>query len=67
VIARSFVAIAATAVGVVVGFAIVLDVLKYAFHIDPVHEEREEVRRERNPVKPHRVPIRSMENMTYIP
>ena len=66
-LAKSFVSIAAAAIGVVVGFAIVRDVLKYVFHIDPVQKEREEVRREKNPVKRRRVPMRTIVRPTYIP
>ena len=67
VVAKSFVSVAAFAIGVVVGFAVTLDVLKYVFNIDPVHEEREQVRRERHPVKQSHPPIRLMERVTYIP
>ena len=43
-VAKSFGYIAITAIVVVAGFIVVMDVLKYGFGIDPVEEERERIR-----------------------
>ena len=51
-IAKGFAYIAIIAMSTVVGFVIVLDILKYGFGIDPVHEERELIRRKRALLKP---------------
>ena len=44
-IARSFGCIGILSIAVVVGFIVVMDVLKYGFGIDPVKGERERIRR----------------------
>ena len=45
IVARSFGYIGILSIAVVVGFIVVMDVLKYGFGIDPVKEERERLRR----------------------
>lgn len=39
-VARSFAGVAIGAISTVLGFVIIMDVLKYFFHIDPVLDER---------------------------
>lgn len=46
-VAKSFAYIAIIAMVIVVGFVVVMDILKYGFGIDPVKEERDRIRREK--------------------
>ena len=46
-VAKSFAFVGILALISVVMFIVIMDILKYGFGIDPVHEERERLRRER--------------------
>jgi hypothetical protein len=48
---RSFAYIAIIAMGAVAGFIVLLDILKYGFHIDPVDEERKRLQAEKDSKK----------------
>ena len=67
VVARSFVSVAVTALVFVAGFIVTLDVLKYAFHIDPVQKERDELQEAKTPAKPRRLPVHLVQRFIYVP
>ena len=46
-VARSFAYIVIIVLSLTVAFIVIMDVLKYGFGIDPVHEERERLQRKR--------------------
>lgn len=46
-LSRSFASIAITAIVLTCSFVVLMDVLKYGFHIDPVKTERQKVRQEK--------------------
>jgi hypothetical protein len=50
-VSKSFAYVAITAMTTVAMFVIIMDILKYCFGIDPVHEERERIRREKRAKK----------------
>jgi hypothetical protein len=50
-VSKSFSFIAIFALIIVAAFIVIMDVLKYCFGIDPVHEERERIRRKKQVVK----------------
>lgn len=47
ILSKSFAAVAIGAIVTTCSFVVVMDVLKYAFHIDPVERERDSYRRRR--------------------
>lgn len=51
IVSTSFAYVAIIAMGAVVTFVVVMDILKYCFGIDPVEEEREKMRQERRAKK----------------
>jgi hypothetical protein len=50
-VSKSFSFIAIFALVIVAAFIVIMDILKYCFGIDPVHEERERIRRKKQVVK----------------
>ena len=61
IISRSFAGVAIGAITVTCGFVVVMDILKYAFQIDPVECERESYRRRRDLHREARRPGRKSE------
>jgi hypothetical protein len=53
IVSKSLSYIAILSLASVVGFIVIMDILKYGFGIDPVHEERERLRRKKQ-VKKHK-------------
>jgi hypothetical protein len=51
IVSKSFAYVAIIAMASVAMFVIIMDILKYCFGIDPVHEEREKIRREKRAKK----------------
>ena len=62
VVSKSFGYVAIIALIIVAMFIVIMDILKYCFDIDPVHEERERLRRERQ--AKHRKPV--IERVVYV-
>jgi hypothetical protein len=50
-VSKSFSFIAILALIIVAAFIVIMDILKYCFGIDPVHEERERIWRKKKVVK----------------
>ena len=55
IVSQSFAYVAILALTSVAMFIVIMDILKYCFGIDPVHEERERLRREKR--ERHRKPV----------
>ncbi|UJR29670.1 hypothetical protein I4U23_017218 [Adineta vaga] len=53
IVSKTFTYVGIISMAVVVIFIIVMDILKYGFGIDPVHEEREKLRRENRAKRRH--------------
>jgi hypothetical protein len=58
-VSKSFAYIAITTLTITVMFIVIMDILKYCFGIDPVHEERKRIRRLKHLKKRKRVIQRS--------
>lgn len=58
ILSKSFASVAIGAIVTTCGFVIIMDILKYAFNIDPVLGERESYRKRREELKRARQPIR---------
>lgn len=55
-LSRSFAAVAIVSITITGGFIVIMDILKYFFHIDPVEFERDSYRRRRELLKQKRQP-----------
>ena len=60
IISKSFASVAIGAIVTTCSFVILMDILKYAFHIDPVEFDRDSYRRRRERQKRARRPLKSM-------
>ena len=63
---KAFAFIAILALSIVVGFIIIIDVLKYGFGIDPVREERDRLRRRRLQLARNNHQNRAVKNQSFI-
>ena len=60
ILSKSFASVAIGAIVTTCSFVIIMDVLKYAFHIDPVEIERDTYRRRRERHRRARRPLKDM-------
>jgi hypothetical protein len=59
ILSKSFAAVAIGAIVTTCTFVVIMDVLKYAFHIDPVEYDRESYRKRREARKRARQPVKN--------